>query len=96
MEEDGNLVDFYDEINLVLQCKGVSVNALALEMSQLREGCLLVKSVAVASGDVPDDGAELALKAFSQFADEIDDKLRGVQTSLDEMETSVSRRVGSC
>ena len=92
MEDDGNLSTFYDEIHLVLQCKSVSVDSLLSEMNQLREGHLLVKSVARASNDAAGDDAILAHKAFTQFADEVDDKLRGVQTSLDAMKTSV--RVG--
>ncbi|CAI5737364.1 unnamed protein product [Hyaloperonospora brassicae] len=88
MEDDGNLSTFYDEIHLVLQCKSVSVDSLLSEMNQLREGHLLVKSVARASNDAAGDDAILAHKAFTQFADEVDDKLRGVQTSLDAMKTS--------
>ncbi|UIZ29950.1 hypothetical protein KXD40_002961 [Peronospora effusa] len=94
MENDGKLSDFYDEINLVLQCKSVSVDGLTSEMNQLREGYDLVKSVALASSDASDDGAKLAQKAFTQFADDVDDKLRGVQTSLDIMNISVSLRTG--
>lgn len=88
-ESNGELADFYDEINLVIQCKGVSVGGLLTELNQLREGYLLVQSVAKASGNSSDANAKLAQDAFNQFADEIDDKLRGVQTSFDKMEASV-------
>ncbi|TDH66941.1 hypothetical protein CCR75_001577 [Bremia lactucae] len=87
-EDDGNLADFYDEIPLVMQCKGVSVGGLTAELNQLREGHLLVKHVAQASKNAIDENANLALDAFNQFADEIDDKLRGVQTSFNTMEVS--------
>lgn len=87
-ESNGELADFYDEINLVIQCKGVSVGGLLTELNQLREGYLLVQSVAKASGNSSDANAKLAQDAFNQFADEIDDKLRGVQTSFDKMEAS--------
>ena len=92
MENDGRLSDFYDEINLVLQCKSVSVDGLTSEMNQLREGYSLVQSVALASSNASDDRAKLAQRAFAQFADDVDDTLRGVQTSLDLMNTSVSLR----
>lgn len=72
-----------------MQCKGVSVGGLTAELNQLREGHLLVKHVAQASKNAIDDTANLALDAFNQFADEIDDKLRGVQTSFNTMEVSV-------
>ncbi|ETI45204.1 hypothetical protein F442_10085 [Phytophthora nicotianae P10297] len=87
-EKDGNLANFYEEINLVLQCKGVSVGGLTVEMNQLREGHQLVKSVALASSKLSDRDAKLAQDAFNQFADEIDDRLRGVQESFDKMEAS--------
>uniref|UniRef100_M4C6X0 FH2 domain-containing protein n=1 Tax=Hyaloperonospora arabidopsidis (strain Emoy2) TaxID=559515 RepID=M4C6X0_HYAAE len=88
MEDNGNLSTFYDEINLVLQCKSVSVDSLNSEMNQLCEGHMLVKSVARVSGDAAGEDAKLAHKAFTQFADEVDDKLRGVQMSLDAMKSS--------
>ena len=90
MEDNGNLSTFYDEIYLVLQCKSVSVDSLNSEMNQLCEGHMLVKSVARVSGDAAGEDAKLAHKTFTQFADEVDDKLRGVQMSLDAMKSSVS------
>lgn len=87
-EKDGNLANFYDEIHLVMQCKGVSVGGLTVELGQLREGHQLVKSVAIASSKSSDKDAKLAHDAFNQFADEIDDKLRGVHESFDKMEES--------
>jgi hypothetical protein len=97
MEERGELVNFYDEINLVLQCKSVPVGALASEMKQLHEGYLLARSIAQASAsnsDDSDEAAALAHQAFAQFAEEVDDDLRGVQTFFDELELSVSLRTG--
>ncbi|KAF1782891.1 Formin, FH2 domain [Phytophthora cactorum] len=82
--------EFLRRNQLVTQCKGVSVGGLTVEMNQLREGHLLVKSVALASSKSSDKrkDAKLAQDAFNQFADEIDDKLRGVQESFDKMEAS--------
>ncbi|CAH0482707.1 unnamed protein product [Peronospora belbahrii] len=88
LENDGTLSNFYDEINLVLQCKSVSVDGLIAEMTQLREGYKLVQAVALASSNASDESAQLAHQAFTQFADEVDDKLHGVQISLDTMNTS--------
>lgn len=87
-EQDGALVNFYEEINLVMQCKSVSVSGLTSEMNQLREGYQLVTHVAKASSTVPGEEAELAQMAFKQFADEIGDRLRGAQAGFDTMEKS--------
>ncbi|KAL3668919.1 hypothetical protein V7S43_006207 [Phytophthora oleae] len=87
-EQDGTLVNFYEEINLVMQCKSVSVGGLTSEMNQLREGYQLVKYVVEASSNAPGEEAELAEMAFRQFADEIGDRLRGVQAGFDNMEKS--------
>ncbi|KAG7388773.1 putative aarF domain-containing protein kinase 4 [Phytophthora pseudosyringae] len=87
-EQDGTLVNFYEEINLVMQCKSVSVAGLLSEVKQLHEGYQLVKLVAVATGNSPNEDAELAQAAFNQFAEEINDMLRGIQARLDDMEAS--------
>ncbi|KUF97695.1 hypothetical protein AM588_10010689 [Phytophthora nicotianae] len=78
----------FDGFLYLLRCKGVSVGGLTVEMNQLREGHQLVKSVALASSKLSDRDAKLAQDAFNQFADEIDDRLRGVQESFDKMEAS--------
>ncbi|CEG46806.1 forminhomology 2 domaincontaining protein [Plasmopara halstedii] len=87
-EHDGDLAYFYDEINLIVQCKGVSVSGLLSEFTQLQESHFLVQAVAKASSTSYDDDSKLAHDAFNQFADEINDTLCGVQESFDNMEAS--------
>ncbi|KAL4133098.1 hypothetical protein PRIC2_003420 [Phytophthora ramorum] len=90
-EENGELVNFHEEISLVLQCKSVSVDALTAEFNQLREGYLLVKSMALTSSSkdagISDSQAELARGAFSGFADEVDGELRALHKLFDRLES---------
>ncbi|GMF13159.1 unnamed protein product [Phytophthora lilii] len=89
------LVNFYEEINQVPLCKGVSVNALKAELNMLRQGLKMVRETAKSSRPTgrsleDDKNANESRDALTGFADEMELELRGVEELFGNLDDSVS------